>query len=204
MKMLPVSHKPIEAVPIFQDHGHSPHLWWSPCNWRLGSRGGHLGSNEVANCFWPGLDLNWLEVKFWNRPFKFKKCMFPNRFDEANTMVSLFLYFHIKTILMISPWKTIFFHLMPSWPKIIDLRSTLIGKGYQSTKRAPKHFIEFFLVIVLEITAIVSEKIAIFTKFDLWWPLVTSTLPELKKIFVKIWDLVAVYLITFTAFRWVS
>ena len=53
MKMLPVSHKPTETTQFYQDHGHSPHLWWSRCNWWLGSRGGHLRSNEVIIRFWP-------------------------------------------------------------------------------------------------------------------------------------------------------
>ena len=35
MKLLPISHKPTEATQFFQDHGHSPQLWWSKCNWRL-------------------------------------------------------------------------------------------------------------------------------------------------------------------------
>ena len=38
-------------------------------------------------------------------------------------------------------------------------------------------FFEFFLaIILLEIIANVCEKTAIFSKFDLWWPLVTSIL----------------------------
>ena len=39
MKILSVSHKPTETTQFFQDHGHSPHLWWSRCNWWLGVTG---------------------------------------------------------------------------------------------------------------------------------------------------------------------
>ena len=39
MKMLPVSHKPTETTQFFQDHSHSPHLWWSGCNWWSGVTG---------------------------------------------------------------------------------------------------------------------------------------------------------------------
>ena len=35
LKMLPVSHKPNKTNQFFQDHGHSPHLWWFRCNWWL-------------------------------------------------------------------------------------------------------------------------------------------------------------------------
>ena len=47
MKMLPVSHKPTETTQLLQYHGHSPHLWWSGCNWRSGVTGRSLRSNEV-------------------------------------------------------------------------------------------------------------------------------------------------------------
>ena len=39
MKMLPVSHKLTETTQFFQDQDHSPHLWWSGCNWWLGVTG---------------------------------------------------------------------------------------------------------------------------------------------------------------------
>ena len=39
MNMLPISHKPTEATQFYQDHDHSPHLWWSGCNWRSGVTG---------------------------------------------------------------------------------------------------------------------------------------------------------------------
>ena len=32
--MFSVSHKPTETTQFFQDHGYSPHLWWSGCNRR--------------------------------------------------------------------------------------------------------------------------------------------------------------------------
>ena len=34
-------------------YGHSPNLRWSECNWRLGSWGGHLRSNEITIRFSP-------------------------------------------------------------------------------------------------------------------------------------------------------
>ena len=46
MKMIPVSNKPTQATQFFQDHVHSPHLWWSGCNWRSGVTGKSPGSNE--------------------------------------------------------------------------------------------------------------------------------------------------------------
>ena len=39
MKMLPVSHKLNEATQFFQNHDHTPHLWWSGCNWWSGIMG---------------------------------------------------------------------------------------------------------------------------------------------------------------------
>ena len=44
-KMLPVSHKLTQTTQFFQDHDHSPHLWWSGCNWWLGLTG---RSSEVT------------------------------------------------------------------------------------------------------------------------------------------------------------
>ena len=35
IKMPPVLHKPTDTTQFFQDHGHSPHLWWPRCNWWL-------------------------------------------------------------------------------------------------------------------------------------------------------------------------
>ena len=45
MKTLPVSHKLTETTQFFQDHEHSPHLWWSGCNWWSGVTG---RSSEVT------------------------------------------------------------------------------------------------------------------------------------------------------------
>ena len=39
MKMLPVSHKPIKTTQWFQDHGHSPLLCRSGCDWWSGATG---------------------------------------------------------------------------------------------------------------------------------------------------------------------
>ena len=46
--MLPVSHKLTKTTQFFQDHDHSPHLWWSGCNWSddRGPWEGQLRSHE--------------------------------------------------------------------------------------------------------------------------------------------------------------
>ena len=116
----------------------------------------------------------------------------------------LFSYFHIKNDIndKPSPWKTIFLHLMPSGAKTIDLRSNLIEKRYRGMKRAPKYFPRILPSYrTLRNNRDCLRKNAIFSKFELchlWWH---QFWPELKKIFVKVWDLVAVYLIPFTACR---
>ena len=115
------------------------------------------------------LDLTWPEVKYSNWPFKVKKYMS----RTGSTMPtgwchSCFRISHIQKVNneKPSPWKTMLFHLMASGAKTIDLRSSLIGKHHRGMKRAPQHFFRI----------LPSEKIAIFSKFDLWWPVVTSTL----------------------------
>ena len=91
-------------------------------------------------------------------------------------------YFHNSHIKKDIKEKNIFvkndiFHLMTPGAITIDLSSNLIAKCYRGMRRAPKCFFQFFLAIVLsEIIAIVCEKVAIFSKVDLWWPLMTSIL----------------------------
>ena len=65
--------------------------------------------------------------------------------------------------------RTIIFHLMTSGAKTIDLRPNLIAKRNWDMRRASKcFFFEFFLtIILLEILAIVCEKVVISSKFDL-------------------------------------
>ena len=53
VEMLPVLHKLTETAQFFQDHNHSPHLWWSECNWWSGSREGHLRIHDVTIRFSP-------------------------------------------------------------------------------------------------------------------------------------------------------
>ena len=53
MKMLSVSHKPIKTTHFFQEHGHSPHLCRSGCNWWSRLRGSHPRSNDVTIRFSP-------------------------------------------------------------------------------------------------------------------------------------------------------
>ena len=55
-----------------------------------------------------------------------------------------------------------------SGAKAFDLRLNLIEKRYRSMKEPPNAFSEFFLAIMLlEIIALVLEKIVTFSKFDL-------------------------------------
>ena len=71
----------------------------------------------------------------------------------------------------------IFFSLMTSGVKSIDLRSNLIEKRYRGMKRAIQCF--FRILPSYHTFGDNSEclrKTAIFSKFDLWWPLVTSIL----------------------------
>ena len=51
MKMLPVLHKLTKATQFFQDHNHSPNLWWSGCNWWLGVTGRSSGVTWQHNPF---------------------------------------------------------------------------------------------------------------------------------------------------------
>ena len=53
MKILSASHKLTETTQFFEDHEHSPLLWWSECSWWSGSREGHLRSHEVIIRFSP-------------------------------------------------------------------------------------------------------------------------------------------------------
>ena len=66
MKMLPVSHKPIETTQLFQDQDFSPYLWRSRCNWQSGVTGGHLRSNEITIRFSPiTRDRMEIEMRKW-------------------------------------------------------------------------------------------------------------------------------------------
>ena len=95
--------------------------------------------------------------------------------DEANTMVP-FLFSHHKLLVKSHlRKKTIIFNWATSGATTIESRSNLIEKSYRSMKRTPQSFFESFLaIILLEIITIVCKK-TIFSKFDLWWPLLTWT-----------------------------
>ena len=56
---------------------------------------------------------------------------------------------------------------MTSGAKTFELRSNLIEKRYRGVQRAPTTFIFFFEIILLEMIAIVCEKIAVFSKSEL-------------------------------------
>ena len=207
-EMLPVSHKLIKTTQFFQDHGPSPHLCRSGCNWRSGVTGRSpkvkrrhnpffspisrdrmeietrkwcqaIGSSSrFRSCaYWPTWVMMWpWSYLTWSQIFKLtfqgQKVHVSNRLDEANTMVSfLFSFLPYRKSYQ---WKMTIFHVMNSEAKIIDLRSNLIKKASGAWGVLPNAFFEFFLaIILLEIIAIVCEKIAIFSKFDLWLPLVT-------------------------------
>ena len=60
-----------------------------------------------------------------------------------------------------------------SWTQVKPDRKTL----QEHEESSPLLFFKFFLaIILLEIIAFVCEKITIFSKFHLWWPLVISIL----------------------------
>ena len=123
---------------------------------------------------WPDLDLTW--VQNLNLTFQCQKVYVLNRLDEAKTMSLSYLSYKKKINEKPFPWKPIIFHFMTSRAKTADLMSNLIEKRYGSWRELSNRF--FFLPSynILEIIAIVCENIAIFSKFDLLWPLVTSIL----------------------------
>ena len=63
MKMLTVSHKPTEAVQFFQDHGHSPQLWWSGCSWRSGAMGRSPEVKWGHNTFFSRISGDRMEIE---------------------------------------------------------------------------------------------------------------------------------------------
>ena len=66
MKMLPVSQQPAETTQFFQDHGQSPNLWWSRCNWWLGVTERSPEVNEVTIRFSPiTRDRMEIETRKW-------------------------------------------------------------------------------------------------------------------------------------------
>ena len=128
---------------------------------------------------WFDLDLTWGQI--FRFTFQVQKVHVSNRLDEANTTVSfLFHISHIKKGIneKPSPWKTTFFIW---WP--LELQLLILGQIWSENVTGTwgeliNSFFEFFLAIIrLEtITIVCKKKIVIFSKFDLWWALVTSIL----------------------------
>ena len=76
-----------------------------------------------------------------------------------------------------SPWKTICFIWWPLEPKLLNSGQTWSQNVARTRRELTIAFFKFFLaIILLEIIAFVCEKITIFSKFHLWWPLVISIL----------------------------
>ena len=73
--------------------------------------------------------------------------------------------------------KKYFFLWWPLESKVLTLGQIWSKNVTGAWRELSNAFFEFFLaIILLEIIANVCEKTAIFSKFDLWWPLVTSIL----------------------------
>ena len=65
---------------------------------------------------------------------------------------------------------------MTSGAKTVDLISNLIENRFWGTKRVIQYFFWILPIIIFKFISIACEKIVIFSKFYLWWPLVTSIL----------------------------
>ena len=177
-------------------HGRSPKVKWghnpffAKKSRQDGDRDAQMAPNELARPAasedvhsdllgpWSDLDLTWPGVKFSNWPLKVKKYMF----WAGSTRRTRWCHFHISHIKKVinektSPWKTIAVHLMTTGDKIIDLRWNLIEKCYRGMKRTPQCVFRILLSYYsFGGNSDRLQKIAIFSKFDLWWPLVTSIL----------------------------
>ena len=115
------------------------------------------------------------EVKFWNWPFKVKRYIFWTLSTSA-TRWCLF-YFRISVIKKVihgkpTPCQKIFFSLMTSGVKSIDLRSNLIEKRYRGMKRAIQCF--FRILPSYHTFGDNSECLRKNSHFLEIWPLVTS------------------------------
>ena len=123
-------------------------------------------------------DLTWCQI--FKLTFQGQKARASNRLDKANTMAPLsfsYLSYQISYQLKFISLKTIIFHLMTSTAKTVDLMSNLIEKPCRSIERA---FQCFFLIFPSYHSSGENSdcwwKIAIFSKVELWWLLVTSIL----------------------------
>ena len=126
---------------------------------------------------WPWPDLTGGQIfKF---TFQCQKVHVSNRLDEAKTMVSFYSRIsHIKKVIneKPSPCKRPFFIWWPLEPKLLTLGQTW-SDNYRSIRRAPQWLIRILLSYhTYGDNSDCLRKIAIFSKFDLWRPLVTSIL----------------------------
>ena len=132
--------------------------------------------------------LTWNEYKFWNWLSKVKKYMFRTGSMRRTRLFHFhFRFFIPKTILMINHLREKrFFHLIPCGAKTIDLTSTSIEKRHRGMKRAPKYCSRILPSYrILRDNSDCLQKIAIFSKFDLRWPLVVAILTWTEKDFCK-------------------
>ena len=115
-----VSHKPTETTQFFQDHGHSPHLWWSGCSWWSGVSGrspevkwGHMKSQYV--CFSPiSRDRMEIQTRKWFQTTWLVKPLRKMQIDVLGSGPDLTLtwpevkfwnwHFNVKTFRYMSSW----------------------------------------------------------------------------------------------------
>ena len=131
------------------------------------------------------------EVKFWNWPFKVKRYIFWTLSTSA-TRWCLFYFVSLlsKKLFMENQLhvKKYFFLWWPLESKVLTLGQIWSKNVTGAWRELSNAFLEFFLaIILLEIIANVCEKTAIFSKFDLWWPLVTSILTWPRNDLYKSW-----------------
>ena len=147
---------------------------------------------------WPDLDLRWPEVKYSNWPFKVKNHMFRTGLTRRTRWCPF--YFRIsdtKKVLMknhLREKRQFSFDVL--WTQNYWTWVKSDGKCDRGMRRAPQcFFFDFFLAIILsEIKRLLAEKHFFsrnLTFCDLWRPQYWS---DLKMSFLKVWDLVAVYL----------
>ena len=128
---------------------------------------------------WSDLDQTWPEVKFSNWPFKVKKYMFQTG-STRQTRCVIFIF--VSVVSKSYQWKTISvktinFHSMTSGGKIIDLRSILMKINTGAWRELPNVFLRILPSYhPFGDNSDCLREIAIFSKFDLWRPLVTSKL----------------------------
>ena len=152
---------------------------------------------------WPDLDLT--SGPILKLTFRSRKIHVSNRVDEPNTMVPFLLSLIVSHIKKVFNEKTISvrndnFSFDGLWsqncrPKVKSDQKTLL----EHEESCPMFFFSSLLShFWAYLIAIVCEKVVIFSKFNLWWP---QYWPDLKMTCVKVWDLVAIYLMTFAACR---